>query len=179
LTSTAARPSAALPAHTDERRRSYIFTTARTIWALTLAWEKRGKLRSAGRARRRGRLVVCDRFPQAQIGGLMDGPLLHAWTSRRRGFLRMVASLEARPYLRAEREPPDLVLRLIVDQEHAQQRRPEHDPVDLARRRAIVEMLRFDGAAFGVVDLDASLPADDVRRAAILAIDECRDGAVR
>jgi energy-coupling factor transporter ATP-binding protein EcfA2 len=178
--STAPRPAdAPLSVATDERRRGRCVTTARTIWALTLAWEKRGKLRAAARARQRGRLVVCDRFPQAQVGGLMDGPLLHAWTSRGRGFRRMMASLEARPYVRAELEPPDLVLRLIVDQEHAQQRRPEHDPVDLARRRAIVEALRFDGAEFGVVDLDSSMPADDVRRAAMLAIDQCRNGARR
>ena len=91
----------------------------------------------------------------------------------------MMARLEARPYVRAELEPPDLVLRLIVDQEHAQQRRPDHDPIDLARRRAIVEALRFDGARFGVVDLDASLSAEDVRRAAMLAVDQCRNGVRR
>lgn len=178
--SSAPRPAGApLLVALDEQRRGSFFLTARTIWAVTLAWEKRGKLRAAARARQRGRVVVCDRYPQAQVGGLMDGPLLHAWTSRRPGFRRMMARLEARPYVRAELEPPDLVLRLIVDQEHAQQRRPDHDPIDLARRRAIVEALRFDGARFGVVDLDASLSAEDVRRAAMLAVDQCRNGVRR
>lgn len=177
LGSTAARTehsSTAGSSHTAPRR-SPLVSAARVVWALTLAWEKRGKLRSVRRARERGRLVLCDRFPQAQIGGLMDGPLLHAWRIRRAGLRRTVAGWEERPYLRAEREPPDLLLRLIVDQEHAQRRRPDHDPADLSRRREVVAAWHFDGAEFGVVDLDATMPAAAVRRAAVQAIDACWD----
>ena len=52
---------------------------ARAIWAVVLAWEKRAKLRRAVRARNRGMIVICDRFPQTQVMGYNDGPLLAPW----------------------------------------------------------------------------------------------------
>lgn len=169
-------PSASPHPAMAANQRTPMIAAARVVWAITLAWEKRGKLRRARRARAHGRLVLCDRFPQAQVGGLMDGPLLHEWTQRRSGVRRVVADWEARQYRRAELEPPDLVLRLVVDQHHAEQRRPEHDPDDLCRRREIVSALRFDGARYGVVDIDATMPAQDVQRAALRAIECCREG---
>ena len=79
------------PAFAAEPRRGSVIAVARALWALTLASEKQAKLRSVRRARDRGHLIVCDRFPQAQVGGLMDGPLLHAWLERPRGARRRLA----------------------------------------------------------------------------------------
>ena len=70
------------------------------------------------------------------------------------------------------------MLRLIVDQERAQQRRPDHDPVDLVRRREIISALRFDGSRFGVVDVDATRSADEVRSEALAAIETCRHAMI-
>ena len=47
----------------------------RVPWALFLAMEKRKKLKRLWRARNRGMIVLCDRFPQNQIKGFNDGPL--------------------------------------------------------------------------------------------------------
>src|SRR6266540_6050069 len=69
---------------------------ARVVWALALAREKRQKLRRATLARERGRLVVCDRYPQAQIPGTNDGPLLHGWHHSRWRLTRLLARREAR-----------------------------------------------------------------------------------
>ncbi len=154
--------------------RSKPIVAARVVWALTLAWEKRAKLRRAARSRARGVVVICDRFPQAQVGGIMDGPLLHTWQERPRGLRKRVAAWEARPYRLAERQPPDLVLRLLVDQAHAERRRPDHDSADLRRRREIVGSLRFDGVPY-LVDLDATLPADAVLASAMAAVAHCLD----
>jgi thymidylate kinase len=159
---------------TGSSSRPPLLAAARVVWALTLAWEKRGKLRRADRSRRRGRVVICDRYPQAEIGGIMDGPLLHTWTDDPSPIRRAVARWEVKPYRAAERTPPDLVLRLVVDQRTAMSRRPEHDAADLRRRREIIARLRFDGARCGIVDLDATKPADLVRSEAVRAIDACR-----
>jgi thymidylate kinase len=159
---------------TGSSTRPPLLAAARVVWALTLAWEKRGKLRRADRSRRRGRVVICDRYPQAEIGGIMDGPLLHTWTDDPSPVRRAVARWEAKPYRAADRTPPDLVLRLVVDQQTAISRRPEHDAADLRRRREIVARLRFDGARCGIVDLDATKPADAVLNDAVRTIDECR-----
>lgn len=144
---------------------------ARAVWALTLAAEKTATLRRARAARDAGAVVVADRYPQAQFPGINDGPLLHPW--RDAGPLRRrLAAWEARPYEDAERHGPDLVLRLLVGQACAEQRRPEHDPADLARRRALVASLRFDDPATTVVELDADQPYAQVLGAALAAIDE-------
>jgi thymidylate kinase len=143
---------------------------ARAVWALTLAREKDRKLRRAGRARTRGLLVIADRYPQNQMSGTTDGPLLAAWRESPNALLRRLGRLEARPYERAAREPPDLVLRLNVDVDNARRRRPEHDRAFLARRIDIVSRLSFPESRLGVVELDATQPYDHVLHRAIRAV---------
>jgi hypothetical protein len=83
-------------------------------WALAVAWEKRTKLKRAWQARRKGILVVCDRFPQADIEGYNDGPLLGHLSKSRLPFLRWLGCWERSSYTRTARYPPDLVLRLLL-----------------------------------------------------------------
>ncbi len=143
---------------------------ARAMWAITLSIEKAGKLRRARDARDTGHIVIADRYPQAQVPGINDGPLLHPWRSAG-PIRRRLAMWEARPYLDADRHGPDLVLRLVVGQDQAQQRRPEHDPDDLERRRDLVLGLRFDDPVTAVVDLDSDQPYREVLASAVGAIE--------
>lgn len=140
-------------------------TLARVLWGLTLASEKRSKLRRAVRARDAGAIVICDRFPQERIVGFNDGPLLHGWATAGPAR-RFVARWERRPYALAGRNPPDLVLHLAVDEAVASQRRPDHSRQDLASRIRAVALLTFAGSRFGVVVLDANAPYELVLRAA-------------
>jgi thymidylate kinase len=142
----------------------------RTLWALTLAYEKHRKLRRATLARTRGMLVITDRYPQVQVPGTNDGPLLWTWRDSDRRVERFLARVEARPYERADRFPPDLVLRLNVDPDTAAARRPEHDVAFLERRIGIVASLEYPEARIGVVELDATEPYDAVLRRAIDAV---------
>ncbi len=135
---------------------------SRSVWALTLAQEKRVKLRRAHRAARRGALVVCDRYPQAQVPGIIDGPLLDDWMTSESRWRRAMARWERRPYEQAQAHQPDLVLRLRVDGDTAARRRPGHDPDELVSRTRVVEGLRFDRAELGVVEMDANQPFDSV-----------------
>lgn len=141
---------------------------AKATWALALAREKHQRLRHAFDARNRGMLVICDRYPQTQRPGINDGPLLHGWSGR--GLRAWMARWEARPYVLADRFPPDLVVRLHVDQSAAEHRRPEHDPDDLARRRALVAELAFPTARFGTVEIDANQPYPQVLEAVKAAV---------
>jgi len=83
---------------------------------------------------------------------------------------RALASWEARPYELADATPPDLVLRLCVDQETAERRRPGHGNHYLRTRRRVVQQLNFPGATFGVVEVDANQPYPAVLAAARNAI---------
>lgn len=145
-------------------------STAKVVWALTLAHEKDRKLARAMRARTRGLLVITDRWPQNQVQGSTDGPLLGAWQASPSRLKRSLAALEARPYEAAELFPPDLVLRLRVDPATALGRRPDHGQPYLSWRIDVVNSLLFPGARFGVVELDATAPYRTVLADALDAI---------
>ncbi|HEX9848035.1 MAG TPA: hypothetical protein VGB33_06430 [Acidimicrobiia bacterium] len=134
----------------------------RAVWALVLAREKRLKIRKSIKARERGFIVICDRFPQTQVSGMIDGTLLDHWMSSESKLLRSLARWEADSYTLADTYPPDLVIRLDVTSETAASRRPEaHRPV-LDHRRQVVESLMFKNARFGLRSLDANRDLDDV-----------------
>src|SRR5207253_10961084 len=82
---------------------------ARALWALILRAEKAQRLRRAWRAHERGMIVVCDRYPQNQMMGCMDGPLLSEWRESRPRLLRALARWERAPHHWAQGHPPGLV----------------------------------------------------------------------
>ena len=97
--------------------------------------------------------------------------MLHGWSGG--GVRGRLARWEARPYELAERFPPDLVIRLLVDQGTAERRRPAHDPDDLARRRALVSQLAFPEARYGTAEVDACRPFEEVLEAVKGAVWRC------
>jgi thymidylate kinase len=138
-------------------------------WALVLAWEKRRKLKRAWQARRKGILVVCDRFPQADIEGYNDGPLLAHLSESRLPFLRWLGSWERSSYARTARHPPDLVLRLLGPVEVLSRRRPEMDAARIHRKQEGIRAIRFPRLT-SVVDIDARQPLEAVVARAMSAV---------
>lgn len=133
-----------------------------SFWALTLAYEKRRKLRGTWRARDRGMAVVTDRFPQNQIMGFNDGPLLDKWRYSDSRIKRWLSRWERIPYQWAEAHPPDLVIRLQVDSDTALERKPEMTLESVEQRVAAIESLEF--ADSQVVEVDATAAMDEVER---------------
>ncbi len=142
---------------------------AKAVWALTLAAEKARKLRTIMKARTRGMVVICDRWPQMQFPGELDGPRLTHWADGN-ALQRALAAYELRPYELARRFPPDLVIRLDVDVDTAAQRRPEDGRDYLAHRIDLVRELQFEGSLFGPVEVDGTQSSDKVLTAILRAI---------
>jgi thymidylate kinase len=132
-----------------------------TVWALARAREKRHKLRDAVRARNRGLVVICDRYPQAQVAGLNDGPHLSRWLNHPSRLARAVARWEAEPYEWATRNPPDLVIKLLVSRDTARRRKSGMGRDEVARRVATVQSLVYPPTV-PVVEIDASAPPEQV-----------------
>lgn len=145
---TGDRPSGA-------RRHGALWPAAIAAWAVVLAREKRRKLRTAWRARNRGMLVLTDRFPQTQIIGFNDGPLLSHGLDHRFAPFRRVAKWELDTYRLSEVYAPDLVIKLSVAQETALQRKPETGAFEVERRIAAVAGLTFPERTC-VVTVDAN-----------------------
>lgn len=143
-------------------QRGPLFTLALVVWALVLAREKRRKLLTAWKARDAGIVVIADRYPQSQIKGFNDGPLLSHLLRHRNGLLRWIARHEAKPYRWAEDFPPDLVIKLTVSPETALQRKPGMKVRDIIRRIKAVREISY-AFPVTVAEVDANRPLDTVR----------------
>ena len=157
-----ARRGSGPPRLDPDIRRSRDVSVPRAIWAVLLAREKRAKVRTAMRARERGFIVICDRYPQTQVGGVSDGPLLWRWHESTGRLKRRLARWEREIYELGAAIFPDVVVRLIVAPETAAQRRPGDDPRELAFRTRLVKDLRFETARYGVTDVAADEDLESV-----------------
>jgi len=134
---------------------------ARAVWALLLALEKGRNLRRARRAADRGIVVLCDRFPQNQVMGFNDGPLLQRWSRSPSRLLRALAEWEATPYRWADAHPPRLVIKLFVSPDVAVARKPEMRAGEIERRLGALVSLRFPAGTW-VAEVDADRPWEAV-----------------
>ncbi|MBV9566497.1 MAG: hypothetical protein JO172_00015 [Hyphomicrobiales bacterium] len=150
------KPKGSSHGKVSSRPPGLLYSTLLAGWAMAVAREKRIKLVSARRAANRGLVVLADRYPQDEILGFNDGPLLTR-LSRVPGFLRRH---EARAYALSRRLPPDLVIKLMVSPPTAKKREPNMDVEVIRDRVASMERLAFPGAR--VVCVDAEQPLSDV-----------------
>lgn len=141
-------------------RQSFVRRVMKSVYALTLAREKRHKLRKAFRARNRGMIVITDRYPQNQVMGFNDGPLLNdlknsswPWSS--------FAEYEAKIYKNMVSLPPDLVIKLKVGPDVAMQRKTDTPQDMVLRKIRVVRELEF-GQQTNAVSINASAPLEQV-----------------
>jgi thymidylate kinase len=133
----------------------------RTLWSWSIVREKETRLRQAQQARNLGLVAICDRYPQAQIMALGDGPLLSHWSRHPWGWLRAVARWELSAYRRMEAVVPDLVIKLQVSPEVSAGRKEDVSLESLARRAEVVNRVHFANGA-RVASLDANQPLEQV-----------------
>ena len=156
-----ARPSAKASGEVSRgQSRSRLRTAGELFWVLSLAKERASRTAEARWARNAGQVVICDRYPQSQFVG-NEGPWLRHWIDHPSFLRRAVARQELEVIEQAERQRPDLVLRLNVPESVALQRKPD-TPVPLLRRKLdILARLTFPPEV-EVVDLDATRPLEEV-----------------
>ena len=147
--------------HTDpsSSERSLVLRVGRVLRGLVLARERKIKLRNSWRAKSRGLVVLGDRYPQNQIMGFNDGPLLDNLLDSSSWLLRVLARRERSVYQSTTDCPPELVIKLDVSPEVARDRKPEMPIAQLERRVEAIESLEFDT---DVVVVDAEQPLEDV-----------------
>jgi hypothetical protein len=134
---------------------------ARVPWALVLAYEKCTKIRKVTKARNRGMIVISDRYPQNQVMGFNDGPLLSRWLNHRSWLLRTLADWESTPYRWAELNTPDIVIKLNVTPEVALNRKADAGIEEYRRRVAAIKSFNYP-ATTKVVLINANEPLEEV-----------------
>lgn len=140
------------------------------VRAVILAWERRQLLLGVRRAVANGDLVICDRYPSDTVGA-MDSPRLRRRPDRGgvvTAIFDRLARLEQRLY--REIPPPDIVLRLNVSIETAQQRnhhrikaRKESAEYVASRHRHAREWSKAGTRIVHSIDTEQSL-AETIRR---------------
>lgn len=159
------RPTADGPVVRERSHRgagkSWLRDVGDLLWIVTLTRERHQRFRRARRARNQGMVVICDRFPQAQLPGLNDGPWLGHWLQDRSPIRRMVARRELAAIRLAEHHAPDLVVKLHVPLHTAQARRANTPTEQLAQKSREIRALQYPNAG-RTVDIDASQPLERV-----------------
>ncbi len=112
---------------------------------------------------RQGVIIVADRFPQLDVPGAYDGPLMSVTAPGNR-IVRWLARRERAQFAKMTRYKPDLVIRLNVDLDTACARKPDHKRDALRRKIEATPLFTFGGA--DIVEIDSRQPLADVVRAA-------------
>lgn len=116
----------------------------------------------------RGRtIIIADRFPQVDVPGAYDGPLLVPSGSGG-PLVRWLARREHHHFAWMVGHRPDLVIRLNVDLKTAAARKPDHRYEALRRKVEATPRFTFGGAT--IVEVDSTRPLDDVVEAARTAL---------
>ena len=126
--------------------------------------------------RRKGVLVITDRYPQIEVPGFYDGPGLSA--ARAEGaIVKWLLARELVMYERMAAIVPDLVIRLNIDIDTAMTRKSDHKRELLMAKIAVTPQLEFNGA--NIVDLSSLDPYERVlanSKQAILAMLKREEG---
>lgn len=137
--------------------KSRLYSIAKIMWAVTLASEKKSKLRDMTRARNNGMLVLVDRYPQTANPGYSDGPLLTKYLGKK-GLRAAIARWEYRIYESAAKNMPDLSLKLMVPTEVAIARKPEMTAEEIDNKKAAVRAIN---CALRSVEIDTSCSKEE------------------
>ena len=117
--------------------KSRLYSAAKVLWAVTLAKEKKTKQRQMVKARNNGLLVLTDRYPQSNMPGASDGPLLSRYQEGH-GLLKRISDWEHKIYESFSVNPPDLTIKLMVPTDVAIARKPEMTAEEIENKKSIV-----------------------------------------
>ena len=142
-------------------------------YALRKSHKRRAQFDHLLNLRARGVAVVTDRYPQLEVPGLHDGPILAGIATNAR--LAAMQAEERALYAEMAAYRPTLVIRLHVDVDTVMARKPDHDRALIARKVETVPLLRFNGAP--IVDIDATIAYEEELAIAVAAVDMALDAA--
>jgi hypothetical protein len=142
-------------------------------YALTKSKKRRAKFDALLAQRRAGKVIVTDRYPQLEVPGLHDGPILAGVATSKR--LAAMQAEERALYAEMAAYKPTLVIRLHVDADTVMLRKPDHDRALITRKVGTVPSLTFNGAP--IVDIDATIPYAEELALATAAVDKALAGS--
>jgi len=86
------------------------------------------------RARTNGLIILTDRYPQTQIEGFNDGPLLSQWKDSKSPLKRMLYKYEMDIYNLSNYFQPDILFKLKISEELSAKRKDD-TPLYMIRKK--------------------------------------------
>jgi len=136
-------------------------------YAMRRSRKRRARFDQLLEKRRQGVTIITDRYPQLEVPGLHDGPILAG--KAQSTAVKAIQQRERALYAGMAIWQPSLVIRLNIDVDTVMARKPDHDRKLIERKVATVPHLRFNGAR--IVDLDAKIPYEEELTLALAAVD--------
>lgn len=134
-------------------------TAMQAIYFIGIAFDRASRHREGKRKAAQGTLVIYDRYPLADLHGIMDGPYIRMTFPENRGrLLGLLERWEQRIYDRID--PPDVVMLILVEPEVSLQRKPDHEEKVVRRKSQAVRELQPRGSR--VVRIDGAPPREEV-----------------
>lgn len=147
---------------TSVKKQGFIPHVYKCIEALLVAQEKKRNLKLMQIAKRKCALVICDRYPQDQIMGYNDGPLLNDFVNSAHFILRALARMERDVYADAGNHPPDILFKLVAQAEVVEKRKPGETSLENLQRKVDgIKRLKFNPPT-QVITVDAARPLNEV-----------------
>ena len=154
--------STGITQYVSTRNSSFIRSTYKCMEAILVAREKRTKMKQMKQAKNKGMIVICDRFPQNQIMGYNDGPLLHSFLKSGNFIYRAAAKMESKVYAMAENNPPDIIFKLFASPEVIEDRKPGETSLErLDAKIQGIKKISFNNKC-QVITIDASISLNEV-----------------
>jgi len=109
------------------------------------------QLKKAVGLKEKGFIVLTDRFPQNQICGLNDGPSI-AITDKSPFWRKFIHVYEKRMYDAMAQTQPDILIKLMVTENIALARKPDHNKEQIQKKIEIIKELNFNAKKIYEID---------------------------
>lgn len=145
-----------------KKKESFIKKIFKIIYAVSLAIEKRSKLKYIKKCKENGMIIITDRYPQTQTFGYNDGPLIAEYLESKNSILKLISEYEYNSYKLAEFIYPDIAIKLIGDPLIIYKRRSDEMTLEqIIFKQNGVRNIQFSKYSL-VKEVNATLPIKDV-----------------
>jgi len=127
----------------NNKHRNIFTKFIKVIWALVVALEKKNSFKKLWKAKSSGMVVITDRYPQVDIYGFNDGPLLTDWLKSKNLVKRQMSRWEYNVYNLGKFYKPDLVIKLIVSEDISSKRKSDTSKEMITKKIEAIKKIKI------------------------------------
>jgi thymidylate kinase len=141
--------------------RKYIGRNLSCLNIINLAKNNKKTLARMNRYRNKGGIAIVDRYPQAQVKGIYDGPKVETTLAgfKDTALKKYLIRKEMKYFKILDIVQPDVVFKLVLPPEISMQRKPDHNIAEVFRKAEITKILVYPKSKVYEIDVNRDLDA--------------------